>query len=126
MRFLARLLMDPHQKALTRPEDFKRPLDPAQIKAEIRAQVTDHESRELMLDAVSGFGPQRPLTLAGVVDDLYSLQDATRRETDRHLHEFGVGASLGAHFVVGFLTRRANQLADGIKPGAQAALGDLL
>lgn len=126
MSFLARLFMDPHQRQLRRPEDYQAPLDLQQIKAEVTAQVKDPESRNLMLEELSGFGPTRPLTVAAVVKDGYSLRDATQNTTDRAMHQYGVEATLGADMVSGFLIRRANQLADGIKTGATAALGGAL
>ena len=126
MRLLDRLFMDPHQKQLTRPQDYKAPLDVEQVKAEVSAQVKDYETRSLMLAELSGFGPARPLTIAGVVQDGYALSAAMDRNTDGALHQFGVEAKLGASLVTGFLTRRANQLADGIKPGASTLLGSAL
>lgn len=125
MSFLTRLFMDPHQRQLTRPEDYKAPLDLAQVKSEVAAKTKDPESRSLMLEALSGFGPQRPLTVAGVVKDAYSLREATASTTDNTMHQYGVEATLGADMVTSFLIRRANQLADGIKPGATAAVGAL-
>lgn len=44
---------------------------------------------------------------------------------DGAMHQYGVEATLGADFVVGFLTRRANAIADGIGSGAAQALGAL-
>ncbi len=126
MSFFSRLFMDPHQRQLRRPEDFKAPLDLPQIKAEVAGQVKDPESRDLMLGALGEFGAQRPLTIAGVVRDGYALRDATQNTTDGTLHQYGVEATLGADLVTGFLIRRANTLADGIKSGAGAALGDAL
>lgn len=126
MGFFARLFMDPHQRQLRRPEDYRAPLDVEAIRAEVRGAVKDPESRDLMLSELADYGAAKPLTLARVVEDGYSLREATSRATDRALHELGVEATLGAELMTGFLIRRANQLADGIRPGAAAALGDAL
>jgi hypothetical protein len=119
----ARWLMDPEQRALTNPADYDLPIDPELIKKEIPGATPDPEMREYMMQALSGFGPGRELTIRALVDQMDSLTPHIHRAVDADLRETLVVARLGDEAVVNHLIRRANALAKTVKPGANDLLG---
>ena len=127
MQFIKRLFMDPSQRALANPDDYRKPLDVDQIIKEVKsgkAGITDPEAIGYMVSAADSFEHRdKPLTIEGCVDDVHSLTYALKREGDRSLREFGIGARLGSDFLASYLIRRANQIAATIRPGAQQGLG---
>ena len=125
MGLIARLFMDPYQKQLVDPRQFKAPVDREQIMAELDAGAAgrqDHQTMQFMRRAVRDVNEGGPLTIAAVADSFQSLQSSLRWTTDRSLHEFGVLASVGDRALLSYLIERANRLAEGIHPGAAQQL----
>lgn len=121
---LKRLFMDPHQKVLTRPEDFHHAFDPDEIRAEIERGATGHchEGRDAMRGAIRDLGDE-PLTLANAVRNKYA-SDRTFRYGNYPdcVREAIVLGRLGTFYLVTHLTRKANELAK-VEAGAEETLG---
>lgn len=126
MAFLQRLFMDSHQKRLTDPAAYKAPVDRDQVLAEIDAGASGircHETLPAMRRSLQEINEGGPLTIAKVADSFESMHKAISRPHDRCFHDFGVLALAGDRALLDYLITRANNLADGIQPGAKAELG---
>ena len=119
--------MDPYQKQLTDPSQYRVPVDRAEVMKEIEAGasgVRDHETMSFMKRAVNEVNEGGDLTIAHAASSYESMRRATRSAPDRSLAEFGVLAACGDAALTNYLIRRANLLAQGIKPGAQQVMAD--
>lgn len=126
MAFLQRLFMDAHQRRLTDPSQYRAPVDREAVLAELEAGasgVTCHETLPSMKRAAKEIDEGKPLTIAKVADSYDRMLGAVKRPHDRCFHEFAVITLAGDRALLDYLITRANKLADGIQPGAQAALG---
>ena len=113
MSILARLFMNPYQKALDNPANYERALDPSKVKSELKAKRAGRcpETIAFMLSEIDSIvDRKRPLSIAQVVDDKRSLQSALSRPHDPSLHEFGICAHMGAESLASYLIQRANDI----------------
>src|SRR5258708_7970534 len=126
MRFLSRLFMDGYQRALTDPAQYTAAIDAKAVIEELssgKSGIRDYESLGYMKGAAeSELENHGKLTIAGVAEQAQSLGFALGQPHHQCLHEFGVTAKLGAEMLADYLIRRANKLAEGIKPGASEEL----
>lgn len=123
---MQRLFMDSHQKQLVDPNQYRQPLDREQILKEIDAGASGvrcHETLPALRRAVMETNEGGPLTIAKVADAYESTLSSVRGPHERCYHDFLTIALAGDNALLSYLTRRANDLAQGIKPGAAAVLG---
>jgi hypothetical protein len=120
------LFYNGYQRALVDRKAYDRPMLAEEIRPEIDG-IKDYETRTLMqrafTDAIDKDGY---ITLARVVGQDESLENALRYELDNSMHEVGVELKLGTSLLADHLLRRANRIAKEIKPGAKQALGGAL
>lgn len=109
MRFIQRLFMNEHQRALADPAQYAAPIPARDIEREIAAGRHDPESREFMQSALQAArSTEGDVTIARVVDQYDGLSEALRLPHDSSLHEFGVCARLGASMLASLMIQRAN------------------
>lgn len=121
-----RWFMNDFQRALRDPAQYEAQVDAAAILDDLRsgrAGVRDPESRQYMTAAIEDeFRAHGKLTIAGLVDQYGTLDQAMKGPYDRSLYEPLLTGRLGAHLAADYLIRRANAIADGVKPGAAELL----
>lgn len=126
MGWMQRIFMDSHQKKLVDPSAYRQPLDRAQVLAEVDAGASGvrcHETLPSLRRAIKETNEGGALTIAHVADAYESTLRTVRAPHDGCYHEFLTIALAGDSALLNFLTQRANQIAQGIQPGAKAALG---
>lgn len=124
---IARMFMDGYQRSLVDPSDYHRKVDAGQIMLELDglAGTIDHETYGAMRETVQQLGLDKDgtLSIAQVVDAKRAMDEALARPHDNSIHEWAIIQNCGNSALARHMINRANRIAQGIQPGAEAALG---
>ena len=121
---MRRLLMDSHQKRLTDPAAYDAPVNREQVLAAIDAGRAgrDHETHDFMRRSAKDIAAGTPLTIRKVADSF----ERSRRNipgADPAYGDFPQLTFCGDSALLEFLIARANAVAEGVRPGADAVFG---
>ena len=119
--------MDDAQRSLTDPSRYRERVDARTILGEIDAGCAGHldpETFGAMRSAIVDLGIDRDgaLTIERVVAAEERMSFSLSQPHDASLHEVGIIANCGNSALASYLIRRANRLAQEIKPGAEEML----
>lgn len=125
MRFLARLWMTPAQRSLKDPAAFDAPHARADLLQAIASEPGYcHERRGWMTRSANEIGSGPTLTIREVEHSADRSAHARDTNRERAFHNAAIGFALGDDGLLALMIGRANQIADGIQPGAKAMLSD--
>ncbi len=125
MGIWARMWMTPAQRTLKDPDAFQAPQSRDALLKEI-AETPGycHERRAWMTRSAKEIGSGPTLTIKEVERSADASAFARDTNRERAYHNFAIGSALGDDGLLSLMITRANQIANGIQPGAKSMLGD--
>lgn len=127
-RMIGDLGRNQYHRALTERSDYYAQVPRADIISELERGFADTDPYDVlpaMMSALTNVvDVTETLSIAQLVDQKDQMDRAMRTEPDSSLRAFGIRANLGTTGLIRYLTRRANNLARGIQPGATCALAE--